>query len=98
MVSTLNTRTSVQGRISLSEGSIFNAEFDLPEEKMDVISVKWVFSTSVDVTWQDKYMVIAELYSKHVEIILKLQNNMKYSMQISANAVILTKGYRFFVY
>jgi len=40
MVSTLNTRTSVQGRISLSEGSIFNAEFDLPEEKMDVISVK----------------------------------------------------------
>jgi len=43
-------------------------------------------------------MVIDELYSKHEEIILKMQNNMKYSMQISANAVILSKGYRFFVY
>jgi len=40
MVSTLHTGTSVQGRISLAEGTILNAEFDLPEEKMDVISVK----------------------------------------------------------
>lgn len=40
MVSTLNTRTSIQGAISLTEGNILNAEFNMPEEKMDIINVK----------------------------------------------------------
>ncbi|KAH3697755.1 hypothetical protein DPMN_085265 [Dreissena polymorpha] len=40
MLSTLHTRTSIQGSISLSEGSILRAQFDMPEDKMDIISIK----------------------------------------------------------
>jgi len=41
MVSTLHSSTAVQGRISLIDGSILTAELDTPEEKMDIISVKY---------------------------------------------------------
>jgi hypothetical protein len=40
MVSTLHSSTSVQGKVLLSEGNLFNVELDLPEEKQDIISVR----------------------------------------------------------
>ena len=40
MVSNLHTSTMVKGKIQLSEGKILNAEWDLPEDKMEIISVK----------------------------------------------------------
>ncbi|XP_052255844.1 uncharacterized protein LOC127861416 isoform X2 [Dreissena polymorpha] len=45
MLSTLHTRTSIQGSISLSEGSILRAQFDMPEDKMDIISINSEFYT-----------------------------------------------------
>ena len=40
MVSNLHTNTVVKGKIQLSGGRIFNAEWDLPKDKMEIISVK----------------------------------------------------------
>ena len=40
MVSNLHTNTMVKGKIQLSEGKVLNAEWDLPEDKMEIISVK----------------------------------------------------------
>ena len=40
MVSNLHTNAMVKGKIQLSEGKILNAEWDLPEDKMEIISVK----------------------------------------------------------
>ena len=42
MVSTVHSRTSVQGKVSLTEEKSLNVEFDLPEEQMDIFSVKYV--------------------------------------------------------
>ena len=42
MVSNLHTNTMVKGKIQLSEGKVLNAEWDLPEDKMEIISVKLV--------------------------------------------------------
>lgn len=42
MVQILHSRTSLQGKISIAEGSILNVEFDLPEEKQEIISVRYV--------------------------------------------------------
>lgn len=41
MVSTLHSSTSVQGKVSLSEGTILNVEFDIPQEKQDIMSVRF---------------------------------------------------------
>ena len=43
MVSTMHSRTSVQAKISLTEEKALNVEFDLPEEQMDIFSVKYEF-------------------------------------------------------
>ena len=40
LVSTLHSNTVVKGKLQLSEGRVFNAEWDLPEDRMDVISIK----------------------------------------------------------
>lgn len=40
MVSTMHSNTMVKGKIELSEGNILNAQWDLPEDRMDIISVK----------------------------------------------------------
>ena len=40
MVSSLLSNTMVKGKLQLSEGRVFNAEWDLPDDRMDIISVK----------------------------------------------------------
>ena len=40
MVSSLLSNTMVKGKLQLSEGQVFNAEWDLPDDRMDIISVK----------------------------------------------------------
>lgn len=42
MISTLHSSSAIQGKMSIVDGSILTAEFDLPDEKMDIISVKYV--------------------------------------------------------
>ncbi len=42
MVSSMYTSTAVQGKVSLQDGSILDMEFDLPEEKMEILNVKYV--------------------------------------------------------
>lgn len=61
MVSTLHSNTMVKGKIQLSEGRILNAEWDLPEDRMDIISVKYVHISWFDNTnWN---VQIDKLYS-----------------------------------
>ncbi|XP_052777718.1 uncharacterized protein LOC128215025 [Mya arenaria] len=45
MISTLHSSSAIQGKMSIVDGSILTAEFDLPDEKMDIISVKSEFYT-----------------------------------------------------
>ncbi|KAL3871450.1 hypothetical protein ACJMK2_039447 [Sinanodonta woodiana] len=45
MVSTLHTSSALQGKVQLSNGSVFVAELDMPQEKMNIISVKTAFFT-----------------------------------------------------
>lgn len=40
MVSTLHSKTSVQGKVSLSEGTVLDVNFDLPDEKQEIISIR----------------------------------------------------------
>ena len=44
MVSSLYTSTAVQGKVSLVDGSVLDMQFDLPEDKMEIINVKYVYS------------------------------------------------------
>ena len=44
MVSTLHSSTALQGKLSLSEGKILNMELDMPQEKMEILSVKYVYA------------------------------------------------------
>ena len=41
MVSTLHSSTSVQGKVSLAEGTILHVEFELPEEKMEILRFRY---------------------------------------------------------
>ncbi|KAL3871442.1 hypothetical protein ACJMK2_039441 [Sinanodonta woodiana] len=45
MVSTLHTSSALQGKVQLSNGRVFVAELDMPQEKMNIISVKTAFFT-----------------------------------------------------
>ena len=40
MVSSLHSNTAMQGKVTLAAGKILNVEIDVPEEKMEIISVK----------------------------------------------------------
>lgn len=40
MTSTLHTSTSTDGSLRLQDGKIFNVDFNMPQDKMEVISAE----------------------------------------------------------
>ena len=40
MVSTVHSSTLLKGHVELQDGQIFNANLDMPRDKMDIFSVK----------------------------------------------------------
>ena len=40
MVSTLHTNTAVQGSLKISSDGVVTAEYEIPQPRMDIISVK----------------------------------------------------------
>ena len=43
MVSTLHSSTLMKGKVELKDGQILSAEWDMPRDKMEIVSVKLVF-------------------------------------------------------
>ena len=42
MVTTLHTSTVAQGKFQLTEGKIFNLDWDIPQDKMEIVSAEYV--------------------------------------------------------
>lgn len=40
MISTIHSSTLLKGHVELQDGQIFNANLDMPRDKMDIFSVK----------------------------------------------------------
>ena len=40
MVSTLHTNTMFLGKLKMGQGGVISAEYEMPEPRMDIISVK----------------------------------------------------------
>lgn len=44
MVSTLHTSTAIQGKLTVEPSGAISAKYDFPEDRMEVIDFKYVFS------------------------------------------------------
>ena len=40
MISTMHTNTALMGKLKVSGDSVFTAEYEMPQPRMDIISVK----------------------------------------------------------